>query len=605
MAQQGQKRKLAESGKRCSNNLILASEAYTFSAIARGDRQDMAQQQIKRVKSAVSRARNATPDLVARWQRQLVNLDAAKRIERLKYSLQAEAQDSARAVQIRSDLQSAIRSRHSLDTLIRLYDEHHSHLPPPHSENSSVVNKDAPVAGLSDAHDDSHVSSRNENTAAIDDASAHAPAYNLPLTSKPSSKSSGRPYTPLYQEKSSRGVVRSLDQNSKVAHNITANKPIFFYEHDELWIRKIGGLGILLGINARRLAQIQQETFTRITVKPCPQQSDSTYNGYHHCRIQGSAYGIHSARSIIEKLLGGGENGYTEGQRLDTAARQISSHELRMSEQFPKVMATPQRTVAEASKGTSATQHAARVVSNQPVPAFSTLNIAASPAARAPISLSQATLHTRSSPVCLPAATPKLTRFTLGESDEETSSSSSEDEDMSSSNDDSESESGVRPAIIPQASTVCEEPSYKNPVGSRTTTGAPVVIKIEDDSEDESPVLLQTPETYRRENNLSSIPASGSLRVSEVERMLDLRDAKAAHLSQKVRILEYALHYKGVTDFQITRMHAQVGEKGDWNTKFAEILGEPRKGNERDGAALTAADLRRVQRGSIGLRRTS
>ena len=188
---------------------------------------------------------------------------------------------------------------------------------------------------------------------------------------------------------------------------------------------------------------------------------------------------------------------------------------------------------------------------------------------------------------------PKLTRSTLTESEEETSSSSSDGDDESSSDEEDQFNSPGTSRVLqtptrassPQACLACTKPFTK--------AGGRVVIKIGSDSEDESPIKLQSPEAYRRANNLGTAPTGGTMRVSEVKVMLDHRDLKAAHRQHRVRILEYALHYKGVTDFQITRMQAQVGEKGNWNAKFAEILGEPRKGNERDGGPLTVTDRRR------------
>lgn len=126
-----------------------------------------------------------------------------------------------------------------------------------------------------------------------------------------------------------------------------------------------------------------------------------------------------------------------------------------------------------------------------------------------------------------------------------------------------------------------------------------VQIKIEDDSEDESPSTTPRPFSVAEPSRVSLAVAGrerayqlnvahkdGYVEVAELEAVLREHDRIEGHLRYRNKVLTFLSHYDGITDTQIERAISKTGGSGCWDAKVEEILGRKRTGDAKDGGPL-------------------
>jgi len=125
------------------------------------------------------------------------------------------------------------------------------------------------------------------------------------------------------------------------------------------------------------------------------------------------------------------------------------------------------------------------------------------------------------------------------------------------------------------------------------------VVKIEDDSDTEAPTHSsqptqpRTPEALRRAYDLGIVPVNNMVSLAEFQDILTMQEAEKGKLAYKVKVLEYAMHFKGVTDLQIMRLMSRSGTvdgKKTWGPKFQAVLGHAGRGRVSDGRPLGEED---------------
>lgn len=121
------------------------------------------------------------------------------------------------------------------------------------------------------------------------------------------------------------------------------------------------------------------------------------------------------------------------------------------------------------------------------------------------------------------------------------------------------------------------------------------IVKIEDDSNEEQTPLQrpQTPPALRRAHDFGIVPVNNMVTLAEFEEILSMKETEKGKLEYKLKVLEYALHFKGVSDPQILRLMSRSGTvdgKKTWDPKFEGILGHPRQGRASDGRPLRQQD---------------
>lgn len=145
------------------------------------------------------------------------------------------------------------------------------------------------------------------------------------------------------------------------------------------------------------------------------------------------------------------------------------------------------------------------------------------------------------------------------------------------------------PRPVPQAA---REASIV-PEDFRIPDGADVVtIKDEDDEEDfdfhttEGDIEVaqaRTIDARQLADDMGFHVMNGMVSLEELKQWVDREEDKLAHMHHRIKILTYALHFEGVTDFQLNRIEVQLQNKGKWEPKFAAVLNHPRRGRTADG----------------------
>lgn len=150
------------------------------------------------------------------------------------------------------------------------------------------------------------------------------------------------------------------------------------------------------------------------------------------------------------------------------------------------------------------------------------------------------------------------------------------------------------PRLRPPASVPAERSPAPPPARASTPFQVPAgsaVVKIEDDSDEEqkSPPRPQTPPALRRAYDLGIVPVNNMVTLAEFEEILSMKETEKGKLKYKIKVLEFALHFKGVSDPQILRLMSRSGtvdRKRTCDPKVEGILGHARQGRATDGRPL-------------------
>jgi len=398
----------------------------------------------------------------------------------------------------------------------------------------------------------------------------------------------------------------------------------------------VRALGAVIGPTWRRLQQIERESCTRITIADLRSGSVSP----RECRIYGTDHGIAKATRVIDRLLNY-EKQHEEERRLDAA---VKDHHLlypmegppqpsrpQPQAQTPKMSSSIEAVRKRLRSGGSA--EARQKPSSLPAPKKSQM-----PQTRLCGDIMRPEPSTSTS--VLPRKRMSLTSDS--ESDTSSSSGSPSDEEQPASSpvplpalskrrpqstssdsigDETElcgksktSQSGTAPSIpsravplahrprTPQPRSPHSAPAERPPAPPTAPASTPfqvpagsAVVKIEDDSDEEqepSP-RSQTPPALRRAHDFGIVPVNNMVTLAEFEEILSMKETEKGKLEYKLKVLEYALHFKGVSDPQILRLMSRSGTvdgKKTWDPKFEGILGHPRQGRASDGRPLRRED---------------
>lgn len=124
------------------------------------------------------------------------------------------------------------------------------------------------------------------------------------------------------------------------------------------------------------------------------------------------------------------------------------------------------------------------------------------------------------------------------------------------------------------------------------------VVTIKEESDDEDDADFQTPvnapgQTQRTPKNARDFARAmgidvvdGMVSLEELKSWHERHEDKIASKRGQIKVLTYAMHFAGITRFQIERMKMRVNGGGFWEPKVEAILGHERRGRRRDGEPI-------------------
>lgn len=387
----------------------------------------------------------------------------------------------------------------------------------------------------------------------------------------------------------------------------------------------VRALGAVIGPNLQRLQQVERETGTSITFVDL-----GDGNSPHECRIQGKDEDIAKATAIFDRLLNF-ERAHEEELRLDIAVKEY--HLL-----YPlggSIQASRTQPQAQSQKSSSLAKVTQRV---HPADSVSVRSRAKPLFAQKPLQFPRTgpdhdLTRSRASVLGPIPSRKRLDEISGSDSDSPGSSEEGSDEEQPASSpilppaltkcrplstgsktakDGSEEYRQAKnkrlgmAASVPTGASLAHRPRTSplrspaerspSPPPARASTQFQVpagsaVVKIEDDSDEEQkpPPRPQTPPALRRAYDLGIVPIDNMVTLAEFEDILSMKETEKGKLEYKIKVLEYALHFKGVSDPQIMRLMSRSGTvdgKKSWDPKFEGVLGHARQGRVTDGQPL-------------------
>lgn len=474
---------------------------------------------------------------------------------------------------------------------------------------------------------------------------AHQPPENTTLPQPLVQNARQVQNLPLASPKPPAQTKNTITSTEPVPSRAPSN-PTVLHSMDFVHILELS-VGAIIGVNGSRLRQIERETNTWIRFAP------KGHGSLRECRIQGSQEAIAKVKAIFDKLLNF-EKTHEEGRRLDAAVKDhLLLYPMGSPTRRPRPQPQPQSqssssAVEAVSKRISSTISASAQSKLQSLPTQSTsqsakpdpndslrvphtsaLNSASSrkrldgisdsdsdPDPDSDISSSSDSSSDEEQAIASPVTPPALAQSQLPSTNSRCPNNGSETHRQSKKSrfiEVSSAPAGAA-ALLPQrprtpqmgsAASVSAGTPLPPPPPPRALTPFQVpagstIVKIEDDSEAGSPLQAarpdraHTPEAAYQAYDLGLVPVNGRISLDEFKDILITRDKREAKLNDRIKVLEYALHFKGVDDFSIERLmsrskDAQGSKK--WETKFENVLGHKRRGRVDDGTRLRRRDI--------------
>jgi len=575
-------------------------------------------------------ARKATPATVERWKASLAQAETrlTKVQSKYKYATGEKAKKASQHEQL--------EPRRIILRYTKLLQKYHElHKTEITAEVDAGSNDDKTYGDTSDKGNSSEESESNSSNGSgdVEKNNSSNPRIRQPL--KPPTMSQpavqharqGRKVPPA-GPKSSEQVKHTKVSAKPVTSRVPAS-PTIPYSLDFVQIPDTS-LGCIIGRNWERLQQIERETNTRIDIAPRDEDSPREF------RIQGTPQAIAKVKTIFDKLLNY-RQGRAEERRLDD---EVETQKLLYPMGIPRNQ-LPHQFQARFQKPSSA----AKVVSHwvHPVSVSFAQPNASPSSVPGPFhlhrnGLDDGLVRPRASALDSSSLRKRLDEISNLGFDSSSSSSSS-------SNDELPASSPIPPQVLARSRRLStspksadDEPANRRqsqapriraalsiPTGASSLAHRPratemelpssaplarpplpqlarastpfqvpagsALVKIEDDSDEEKqpPPRPQTPPALRRAYDLGIVPINNMVTLAEFEDILSMKETEKGKLEYRIKVLEYALHFKGVSDPQIMRLMSRSGTvdgKRSWDPKFEGILGHARQGRVTDGRPL-------------------